>query len=148
MRATSWLTLATREPRPPTVHCSEASRPTRARSRLKCQVASSQFWILTSWSRALCARKTSTAPTWSDWCLAHAATGRFADQRGFGPVFEHDQGMAQVDAPLVGKADQTEERSARASLPWARRAASRSSRTPRAAPRRCRRTGVTASVSR
>ena len=37
--------------------------------------------------------------------------GRFANQRGFGPVFEHHQRVAQVDTPLLDKADQTEERS-------------------------------------
>ena len=36
--ATSWLTFASLDPSPPTVHCKAASRPTRARSRLKCQV--------------------------------------------------------------------------------------------------------------
>ena len=39
------------------------------------------------------------------------ATGRFTDQRGFCPLFEHDERMAHVDMPLVGKADQTEKRS-------------------------------------
>ena len=36
--------------------------------------------------------------------------GRLADQRGFGPVLEHDERVAQVDPPLLGQADQAEQR--------------------------------------
>ena len=46
------VTFATREPSPPTVHCSEASTPTSARSRLKCHAPSPQFWMLMKRRRA------------------------------------------------------------------------------------------------
>ena len=38
------------------------------------------------------------------------APGRLADQRGLGPVLEHDERVAQVDAAPLGQADQAEQR--------------------------------------
>ena len=81
-----------------------------ARSRLKCQVASSQFWILTSRSRAL-RQEDLERPRREGRSLGpRRSPGRFADQGGLGPFLEHDQRVAQVDAALMGQPDQAEQR--------------------------------------
>ena len=137
--ATSWLTFASREPRPPTVHWMAASRPTRARSRLKCQVAESQFWMLTNRNREPWPCDDLDRPDVQAGASPRSGRRCLADQGRLGPLFEHDQRVAQVDTALAGQPDQAEQRGLDLDAPGARKATSRRSRTPRGGRRRRRR---------
>ena len=108
--ATSWLTLASREPRPPTVHWRDASRPTRARSRLKCQVDGVPVLDVDQPEPGALALQDLEGPDVQPGRLAAAAAGRLADERRLGTFLEHDQRVAEVDATLVGQPHQAEQR--------------------------------------
>ena len=108
--ATSWLTLASRDPRPPTVHCSAASGPTRARSRLKCQVPSVPVLDVDEPELGPAADEDLDGPGVQRRGIAPVAPGGLADERRLGPFLEHDQRVVHVDPPLAGQADQAEQR--------------------------------------
>ena len=109
-RTTSWLTLASREPRPPTVHWMRGVAADDG--ALPAEVPGGVVPVLDvdQPEPRPCARKTSSAPACRAGPRLAPRAGRLADQRGLGPVLEHDERVVQVDAALPGQADQAEQR--------------------------------------
>ena len=109
--ATSWLTFASRDPRPPTVHWIAASGPTSARSRLKCQVRGVPVLDVDEPELRPAPTNISTAPACRRRASPRPRAGRLADAAWPRPLPRARPAYGpRSTRPSRGQPDQAEQR--------------------------------------